>query len=99
MKRYQPNSGRIERTALPLPISEHHKYVKLYIDFFFVNVYPFLDTKSAKWNFVTANPYKSRYTSKIRTVLDMVLDKYDDCDFNVTTTYGDNEFKIAKLKA
>ena len=37
MKRYPKNSDNIERIPLPLPISEHHKDVQLYIDLFFVN--------------------------------------------------------------
>ena len=40
MKRYQPKSDKIEHIPLPLPISEHHKYVQLYISLIFVNGYP-----------------------------------------------------------
>ena len=60
--------------------------------------YPFLATKPEKINFVTAQPRESRSTAQIKTVLDMVLDKYDTRGFNVTIIHGDNEFKIAQLK-
>ena len=92
MKQYQLKPDRIERIPLPLPISEHHKDVQLYIDLFFVNGYPFLATISAKLNFITANPCKSRSTAKIKTVLDMVIDKYYARSFNVIIIHGDNNF-------
>ena len=98
MTRFQPNSYKIERIPLPLPISEHHKDVQLYINLFFVNGYPFLATKSEKLNSVTSHRRKSRSTAQITKVLDMVLDKYDKLGYNVTIVLGDNEFNIAKLK-
>ena len=99
MKQYQLKPDRIERIPLQLPISEHHKDVQLYINLFFVNGYPFLATKSEKLNSVTSHRRKSRSTAQITKVLDMVLDKYDKLGYNVTIVLGDNEFKIAKLKA
>ena len=50
------------------------------MDLLFVNGYPFLTTKSSKLNFLTGHPCKSRSTSQIKTVLDMVLNKYNDVE-------------------
>ena len=60
--------------------------------------YPFLATKSAKLNFVTTHPYKSISTAQIKTVLDVVLEKYDASGFNLTIIHVYNEFNIAQLK-
>ena len=98
MKRYQPNSDRIEHIPMSLPILEHHKDIQLYIYFFFVNGYPFLATKSANLNFVTDHPCKSRSTVQIKTVLDMVLETYDARGFNLTIIRGENGFTVAKFK-
>ena len=98
MTRYQPNSDKIERVPLPLPISEYHKDVQLYINFFFVNGCPFLAIKLAKLNFFTAHPCKSRSTAQIKKIFDMLLEKYDACGFNLTIVHGNNEFNIAQLK-
>ena len=72
--------------------------MQLYINFFFVNGYPIIATKSEKFNFVTAHPYKSRSTAQIKTVLYMLIDKYDACGFNVTIIHVNSEFNIPKLK-
>ena len=98
MTRYQPKSDKIKRIPLPLPIPEHHKDVQLYINFLFVNGYPIIANKPEKLNSVTAHTFKSKPTARIKTVLDMVIDKYDAHGFNVTIIYRDNEFNIATLK-
>ena len=98
MTRYQPNYYKIERIPLPLTISEHHKDVQLYINFFFVKGYPFFATKSEKLNLFTSHPCKSRSTAQINTVLYMVLEKYDEHCFNVTIIHGDNKSNIAQLE-
>ena len=53
-----------------------------------------LPLNSEELKFVTAHPFKSRSTDQIKTVLEMVLDKYDACGFNVTIVRGDNELNI-----
>ena len=37
MNMVKPKGANIERIPPPLPISQHHKYLQLYIDLFFVN--------------------------------------------------------------
>ena len=54
--RVKPKGANVERIPLPLPIYQHHKDLKLYIDLFFVNGYPFLATKTNKVNFITVEP-------------------------------------------
>ena len=76
--------------SLTSPISEHHKDVQLYTNFFFVNGYPILSNKSEKIKFVTARPCKSRSTAKIKNLLDMVIDKYYSRVFNVTDSVMDS---------
>ena len=65
MVRKQPPGHKIESVPLPLEISNHHKELQLYIEFFYVNIYPFLATKTGKVNFITATPMKSRSTNTI----------------------------------
>jgi hypothetical protein len=98
MTRQKPQSVKIERIPLPLPISKHHKNLQLYVDFFFVNGYPFLATKSAKVNFITAQPVTSRSTAQIIKHIDTVINKYEARGFTITAIHGDNEFNINDLK-
>ena len=69
-------SAKTKIIALPRPISQHHKDLQLYIDFFFVNGYPFISTKTNKVNFITTEPCISRTTSNITKAIDTVLDLY-----------------------
>ena len=72
MVRRAPTKNRIERVPLPLPIAQRHKEVQLYIDFFFINGYPFLHTKSEKINFITATICSTRGQTQIIKILETV---------------------------
>ena len=48
-----PTHINITRVPLPLPISQHHNNLHLYMDFFFVDGILFLHTKSRNINFVS----------------------------------------------
>ena len=98
MVRHRPEGVRIEHITLPLPIATNHKNVQLYVDFFFVNGYPFLATKSKKVNYLTATPCKSRSKGQIIEALEALLNTYESRGFNVTVVHGDNEFNIKDLK-
>ena len=98
MVRRRPPKHRIERVPLPLAISTHHKELQLYIDFFYVNGYPFLASKTSKINFITATPMKSRSTNTIIDAIDDVLNIYTSRGFKITIIHGDNEFNIKLLK-
>jgi hypothetical protein len=98
MTRPTPLSHRFEKVPLPLPIATHHKNLQLYVDFFFVNGYPFLTTKSGKINFITATPVTSRSITNIKNALDNVIDMYEARGFNITTLHGDNEFNVHALR-
>ena len=50
MVRTIPITHKIQRILLPLPIAQRHREIQLYIDFCFINEYPFLHTKSGKIN-------------------------------------------------
>ena len=54
MIRHVPITNKVSKVALPIQIAERHKEIHIYIDFFFINGYPFLHTKSSKLNFLTA---------------------------------------------
>ena len=60
MIRHVPITNKIEKVALPIQIAEIHKEIHIYIDFFFINGYPFLHTKSSKINFLAAQLCTSR---------------------------------------
>ena len=66
-----------KKIPLPLPISKHHKNIELYIDFFFINGYTFLHTKSRKVNLLTADICTSRSKSQIINTLETIRQTYD----------------------
>jgi hypothetical protein len=72
MTRIHPPQAKITKIPLPLPISENHKHLQLYIDFFFINGIPFLHTKSGKVNFITAQTVTSRSQRQIINNLEAV---------------------------
>jgi hypothetical protein len=97
MVRTQPKGHQIERVPLPLVISTHHKELQLYFDFFYVNGYLFLATKTSKVNFITATPMKSRSTNAIIEALSNIINMYKSRGFTITIIHGDNEFNIRDL--
>ena len=48
MTRVKSKGTKIEIIPLPPPISQHHKYLHLYIDLFFINGYPFVAKKKTR---------------------------------------------------
>ena len=98
MTRFKPKGANIERIPLPLPISQHHNDLKFYIDFFFVNGYNFLETKTNNVNFITAKPCISRKTSHITKAIETVLELYEAKGFSITTVHGYNKFNTKTLK-
>ena len=98
MTRFKPKGANIEIVPLTLRISQHHKDLQLYMDFFFVNGYPFLATKTNKANLNTGEPCISRTTSHTTKAIDTVLELYEAICFNITAVHGDNYFNIKTLK-
>jgi hypothetical protein len=95
----QPPKHWIKRVPLPLAmISTHHEELQLYIDFFYINGYPFLATKTSKVNFITATPMKSRSTNAVINTIDSVLNTYWSRGFDITIVHSDNKFNIKELK-
>ena len=88
MTRVKLKSAKIERVPLPLPISQHHKDLQLYIDPFFVNGFPFIAPKTNKVNFITTEPCNSRKTSHTTKDIDTVLDIYEARGFSITAAHG-----------
>ena len=60
--------------------------------FLFVNISPFLNTKSRKIDFMSVQACKSRGKSEIISSLKLVNSKYQDRGFTMTDFHGDNEF-------
>ena len=52
MKFHRNPSRNVPRIPLPTDISLHHRNIKLYI-YFYMNITPFLNTKSSNINFLT----------------------------------------------
>ena len=98
-KMTKPKGTKIERIPLPLPIYQHHKDLQFYIEFFFVNGYPFLAIETNKMNFITSEPCILRTISHITKTIDIVLDLYEAKRFNITSIHEDNEFNIKTLKS
>ena len=97
--RVKPKGANIETVPMPLPISQHHKYLKYCIKFFFVYGYPFLSTKTNKVNLITSKPCISRITIHITKAIDTVMELYEARGFNINSVHGESEFTINTLKA
>ena len=98
MIRHVPITNKVEKVALPIQIAERHKEIHIYIDFFFINDYPFLHTKSSKLNFLTAQLCTSRAKGQIIKGLEKVRETYEARGFKIVAVHGDNEFDIENLK-
>ena len=98
MTRRAPIKNRVERVPLPIPIGERHKEVHLYIDFFYINGYPFLVSKSKSINFITAEICSSRGKQQIIRAIEKIRHTYEARGFEVVGVHGDNEFDMESLK-
>jgi hypothetical protein len=98
MTRKLPIQNKIEKIPLPIPIAERHKQIQLFIDFFFVNGYVFLHTKSSKINFLTSQICTTRSQGQILKILDTVKQTYEARGFEISAVHGDNEFDIKSIR-
>ena len=55
MKHHSNKSVKVPIIPLPEYISLHHKYIKLYIDFFYIKRMPFMHTKSSNITFLASD--------------------------------------------
>ena len=87
-------------STIPLPpaISEFHRDVDLFMDFFFVNKVPFLHTKSKNINFLSIQSFQKRTVKNITEGLSTVINAYQSRGLQITSIHGDNEFNITTLK-
>jgi hypothetical protein len=98
MVRRLPIQNKIEKIQLPIPIADRHKKINLYLDFFFVNGYAFLHSKSSKINFLTSQICSSRSQGQIIKVLESIKQTYEARGFDIVGVHGDNEFDIKSVK-
>jgi hypothetical protein len=93
-----PIQNKVQKIPLPIPIADRHKKIQLYLDFFFVNGYAFLHTKSSKINFITSQICTSRSQGQIIQALNTIKNIYETRGFQITDVHGDNEFDIKRVK-
>jgi hypothetical protein len=97
MVRVKPKINKIEKNCLPLQISTHHSNVDMCINFFYVNGHPFLSSKSAKSNFVTAQYLERKTKTNIIKTLNSIKHTYEARGFNITGIHANNKFNIQTI--
>ena len=80
------------QVQLPIAIFQHHKYLKLFMDMFYVNRIPFLITKPNKVNYITVSHLKNRSKKIIIKAINMVKRTYLTRGFKISDYHSDNEF-------
>ena len=98
MIRHVPITNKVEKVALPIQIAERHKEIHIYIDLFFINGYPFLQTKSSKLNFLTAQLCTSRAKGQIIKGLEKVRETYEARGFKIVAVHGENALDMDALR-
>ena len=98
MTKISSSTIKLQKIPLPLPISQYHQRIQLYIDIFFVNRVPFFHTKSGKINFITSQALYGRSARQIIDGLNIVQQIYKNRGFIITDIHGDNEFDKNKLR-
>ena len=64
MRRKKPTvHSKIEKNTLPLPISERHKNLHIYMEIFYVNGLIFPHSKTGKFNFLQVKSLTSKGTT------------------------------------
>ena len=78
MKRKRPNThNNIPNLALPLSVSQQHKQITMYIEFFYVNRIPFLLSKTGKLNYLSGKKLKSRNGREIINAIERDRNKHE----------------------
>ena len=80
-----------------MPIAEHHKDIKPYMDLLYVNILTFIHTGSGKIDFRSVQACVSRPKSIIMKRLKNVKKGYDIRGFKITAYHGDNDFYIQAM--
>ena len=88
----------IEHIPLPLPISEQHNYIHIYIELFDVKGFPFLHIKSGQIKFFSVQKCVSISKGKIIKGLEIMNKINYTRGFNVTSYRGGNEFNIEVME-
>ncbi len=97
MTRSSPKRKSTVFVPVPLDIFEHHRFIDLYADFFFVNGIPFMHTKSANINFLSIQHCTSRNATTVKSSLKFIKDKHESRGFVVAHLHADNEFNVDGL--
>ena len=95
--RLHPNTHKITRIPLPLPIAQNHKNIQLYIDFMFVNSMPFLLTVSKSIKYHSIHPCTTTNYTNIKKALNSIAHKYTQQGFQIDVILANNEFDIKAL--
>ena len=98
MARQRPPHVNIEHAPLPLSIYYHHKEIQQYMNFFYINGFPLLHTRSGKINFRYIQSCVS--ISKVQTVKEL-KSMNQICEtrgFKVIAYRGGNNFDLKALE-
>ena len=98
MVRKTPSRVTAQPLQLPAPILRNYPTLQLYVDFFYVNKLPFLQTKSSDINFITVQTGKNRKAKAIIDGISKAIKLYKRRGFKITGVHGDNEFDLEELR-
>ena len=86
------NVENIPRVLLPLPTEKEYNNISILMDYTFINVWPFLLTRSVKMNFHSIQACMGRVKLELKKGPYMVKKTYKDRGLNITKYHGDSKF-------
>ena len=68
-----------------------YRWLKMYIDIFYINGHPYIHTKTKEANYITINKLQSRKVRDIKRKLKTIIKRYLTRGFVLTDIFGNNE--------
>ena len=99
MTNIRKSSNTTRNIYLLLPISAHHHNIHVYMEFFYVNKIPLLNTKSNNINLLTIQSTSSRANQQIIIGMEYINEIYTWWGFIIAGFYRDNKFDMDYLRS
>lgn len=102
MTKLPPITHKIQKVPLPLPISQHHAKVQLYVDLFYRNKMPFLFNIFNNIKYRTSHPTimtpkGNKSTTSMLHIFTDIFNQHNSRGFDIEVIHGDNKFDVRTL--
>ena len=90
MKHHRNPAVKVPISTLPVNILINHEYIKIHMNFFYINVMPFFHKKTYKITFLTKETISSMSADNIIQELHAIANMYTSRCFHISVYHGDN---------